>query len=311
MGRSSPGDHDYLHGSESPRDRKLDSLHSNQEGPVKMGSTASVGNKAGVQGKDLVLLTLVCIMQVGEAFVKITVPEPDVMVPEGAGVNLTCLFSDNQRAGLKEVHAAWRQITTDEVFTEGIVTLWDMEQQRGNTTLTISHMQADQVGQFSCIVRIRESFDYGDINVGILKENGRTWQVTEAGKTQQELGQENLIVGLVRDFGQVQNTTSITACLPLPKAAGDPIPWGIIPVGEMPPVTINGTKRCNKEIRNHTKMIEETYTVRGKWSTPGQKSECLKLLNPVFTRIGRFKNVGWCTYDIRQKKTKTSHRIFL
>ncbi|XP_032940456.1 uncharacterized protein LOC117010272 [Catharus ustulatus] len=243
MGRSSPGDHDYLHSSESPRDRELDSLHSNQEGPVKMGSTASVSNKNGVQGKALVLLTLVCIMQVGEAFVKIIVPEPDVIVPEGAGVNLTCLFSSNQRAGLKEVKAAWKQITTDEVFTEEIVTLWDMEQQKGSTTLMISHMQADQVGQFSCVVWIRESFNYEKINVDILKKNKRVRQVTGVGKTQQELGQENLIVGLVRDFGQVQNTTSITACLPLPKAAGEPIPWGIIPMPE-PPVNKSIQEKC-------------------------------------------------------------------
>lgn len=268
-----------------------------------MGSTAPVSNKNGVQGKALVLLTLVCIMQV-EAFVKVIVPEPNVIVPEGAGVNLTCLFSNNQSAGLKEVNAGWRQITTDEVFTEGIVTLWDMEQQRGNTTLMISHMQADQVGQFSCAVWIRESFDYGKINVDILKRNRRIRQVTEVGKTQQGLGQENLIVGLIRDFGQVQNTTSITACLPLPKAAGDPIPWGIIPVGEMPPVTMNGTKRCNEVMQNHTKMIEETYTVRGQWSLPGQRSECMKLPNAVYSKIGRLKDVGWCSYDIRKKRQK-------
>lgn len=130
-------------------------------------------------------------------------------------------------------------------------------------------------------------------------------------KTQQESGQENLIVGLVRDFGQVQNTTSITACLPLPKAAGDPIPWGIIPVGEMPPVTMNGTKRCNKVMRNHTKMIEETYIVGGQWSSPGQRSECLKLPNAVYSKIGRFKDVGWCSYDIRKKDKNQSLNIHM
>lgn len=161
-----------------------------------MGSTASVSNKNGVQGKALVLLILVCIMQVGEAFVKIIVPEPDVIVPEGAGVNLTCLFSDNQRAGLKEVNAGWRQLTTNEVFTEGIVTLWDMEQQRGNTTLMISHMQADQVGQFSCVVWIRESFDYGEINVDILKGNRRTRQVTEVEKNTTRIGTRKLNSGI-------------------------------------------------------------------------------------------------------------------
>ena len=36
--------------------------------------------------------------------------------------------------------------------------------------------------------------------------------------------QENLIVGLIRDFGKVQNVSSITACLPLPQAARKPIP---------------------------------------------------------------------------------------
>ncbi|TRZ17796.1 hypothetical protein HGM15179_009267 [Zosterops borbonicus] len=109
--------------------------------------------------------------------------------------------------------------------------------------------------------------------------------------------QENLVVGLIRDFGKTQNVSSITACLPLPHAAGDPIPWGIIPITEMPPITRNGTKECRKELHNRTEWTVKTTTLRKQWSSPGSRGDCEALPNSKFITIGRFKNVGWCEYD--------------
>ncbi|KAM7020577.1 uncharacterized protein M8220_017630, partial [Acridotheres tristis] len=348
MGRSPTSDYDYIHSRKGPGDRQLDTLHPNQESPVTMGSPTFNRHKTGVQGKALIVMLMLSIARIGNAFVKVTVPEPTVIVPQGANVNLTCLFSDDQGAGFDEVNARWKLITTNEVFSEGIVTIWDMKQQKGNTTLMISHLQKAQVGQFSCIVWIRESFDYGNLDVKILAKSFKTkrhsypiqviptsmgvdmWdgpslrikctpklgsfckirktrtvqQAKEIKNVQQELGQENLVVGLVRDFGKMQNVTAITACLPLPKAAGDPIPWGIIPLGEMPPEIVNGTRKCNKELRNRTRIVEEVYTYGGRWSTPKQRSECLKLSNPVFTKIGQHKNIGWCAFEVNQKRSR-------
>lgn len=40
---------------------------------------------------------------------------------------------------------------------------------------------------------------------------------------------ENSILQLVQGFGKIKNVSSITACLPVPTKAGNPIPWGILP----------------------------------------------------------------------------------
>lgn len=70
----------------------------------------------------------------------------------------------------------------------------------------------------------------------------------------------NLIVGLIRDFGQVQNVSAITACLPLPHAAGDPIPWGIIPAPDRP--ASRRTLSCSQETRFRTKIANRTKITR-------------------------------------------------
>ncbi|KAM7052459.1 uncharacterized protein M8220_003905 [Acridotheres tristis] len=152
MGRSPTSDYDYVHSRKGPGNRQLDTLHPNQESPVTMGSPTFNRHKTGVQGKALIAMLMLSIARIGDAFVKVTVPEPTVIVPQEANINLTCLFSDDQGAGFNEVKARWKLITTNEVFSKGIVTIWDMKQQKGNTTLMISHLQKAQVGQFSCIV---------------------------------------------------------------------------------------------------------------------------------------------------------------
>jgi len=38
--------------------------------------------------------------------------------------------------------------------------------------------------------------------------------------------EENLMIGLKKEFGNLQNVTQITACLPIPRAVGESVPWG-------------------------------------------------------------------------------------
>lgn len=57
--------------------------------------------------------------------------------------------------------------------------------------------------------------------------------------------EENLMVGSIKGFANFPNVTQITACLPIPRAVGEFVPWGIL--------TINLT---NLEHRNVTAHCE-------------------------------------------------------
>ena len=37
--------------------------------------------------------------------------------------------------------------------------------------------------------------------------------------------EKNLMIGLIKEFANLQNVTQITACLPIPRAAGESLPW--------------------------------------------------------------------------------------
>lgn len=40
--------------------------------------------------------------------------------------------------------------------------------------------------------------------------------------------EENLMIGLIKEFANLQNVTQITACLPIPRAVGESVPRGIL-----------------------------------------------------------------------------------
>ena len=40
--------------------------------------------------------------------------------------------------------------------------------------------------------------------------------------------EENLMVGLIKEFANLQNVTQMTACRPIPRAVGESVPWGIL-----------------------------------------------------------------------------------
>ncbi|RMC14212.1 hypothetical protein DUI87_09303 [Hirundo rustica rustica] len=123
---------------------------------------------------------------------------------------------------------------------------------RKEIALQITNVQkGDDEGEYWCWIARDNWWGHSQVTLRV-RDIRVTRQVPERNQTLKiREGQENLIVGLIRDFGRMQNTTSITACLPLPQAAGDPIPWGIIPIREMPSATANVTWNCeivSKEI---------------------------------------------------------------
>lgn len=85
----------------------------------------------------------------------------------------------------------------------------------------------------------------------------------------------------------------MTACLPLPKAAGDPIPWGII-TSPLPQIGRNKTIQC-KEIKT-TEMVKSVGYCRERMVL--YHSECERKRNYQFTKIDTFSGrLGWCIYD--------------
>ncbi|XP_063258148.1 uncharacterized protein LOC134552909 [Prinia subflava] len=89
-----------------------------------------------------------------------------------------------------------------------------------------------------------------------------------------EIRAENVMIGLVRDFAKMHNTSRITACLPIPKAAGDPVSWGII-TSKLPEIGGNKTINCKQVpesrvvVREYWKITEDSYM------QPMRKSECI------------------------------------
>ncbi|XP_058701178.1 uncharacterized protein LOC131582363 [Poecile atricapillus] len=132
----------------------------------------------------------------------------------------------------------------------------------------------------------KEGADYPEANIVTVwgkdaQKKHRELRDTEVA-VHQSHEQENLVVGLIRDFGKVQNVSRITACLPLPQAAGEPIPWGIIPIPLLPETADNTSTVCQKTVQKVVVRPEE---------------DCMKLPNSQFTRIRGFNGVGWCSYD--------------
>jgi len=111
--------------------------------------------------------------------------------------------------------------------------------------------------------------------------------------------EENLMVGLIKEFANLQNVTQITACLPIPKAVGESVPWGIL--------TRNLSSKKSKTDISHCEQVpvvgwqERVAYVKKQWRTPGSRANCEKLLNYVFVQIV-LPNIGWCVYDEPVKK---------
>jgi len=107
------------------------------------------------------------------------------------------------------------------------------------------------------------------------------------------------MVGLIKEFAHLQNVTQITACLPIPRAVGELVPWGIL--------TSNLSSETSKNDGTHCEQVpvaewqEQIDYVKKQWKTPGSRANCEKLLNYVFVQTV-FPNVDWCAYDELMKK---------
>ncbi|XP_055648591.1 uncharacterized protein LOC129783006 [Falco peregrinus] len=129
----------------------------------------------------------------------------------------------------------------------------------------------------------------------LVDRNKRQIETEQVIDIPKQMAEENLMVGLIKEFANLQNITQITACLPIPKAVGESIPWGILTMNLTNLEHKNETNYC--EQRPVTQWYEQVKVTRKQWKTPGSLADCEKLLNYVFTKIGRFKTVGWCSYD--------------
>ncbi|XP_056359665.1 uncharacterized protein LOC130259431 [Oenanthe melanoleuca] len=373
MGRPTPSDPDNLHGSKGRRNRLMDPLHSGQESPRTMGDSVSLSNTDDYSRKVAFLIILLLVITkpiLVNGSVVVAVTEPVVGVMDGMDVNLTCYITNDQKTEVRNVQATWKKGA--DYPEANIVTVWDKDAQKGNTTLLLKQVRQEDMENYMCIVKSRKSFDYKQIKLRIVswklrkdipsqesvevkpswtvqgmwdglplkvncsfvlkqkcnqtlqvkwwKENtqkswdridqGISWweesgkgmgwlnisnpqigftegkylclviceldadygiRIVKAGqrtrpthmvslveKKRRELRdieaavhqsreQENLVVGLIRDFGMVQNVSRITACLPLPQAAGEPIPWGIIPIPLLPKTVENTSTVCHIE----------------------------------------------------------------
>lgn len=96
---------------------------------------------------------------------------------------------------------------------------------------------------------------------------------TQVIKVSNAIWAENVMIGLVKDFARMQNTSRITACLPTPKAAGDPISWAII-TSKLPEIQENKTIAC-KQIPESRQVVKETRKIIGESMRPLRKSDCI------------------------------------
>ncbi|RMC03633.1 hypothetical protein DUI87_19809 [Hirundo rustica rustica] len=74
-----------------------------------------------------------------------------------------------KKAGSHEINVRWRKGL--DIVSKGIITLWDDHQQSGNTTLRIPKITTSGEGRYTCVVWIKDSFDYGDFELEIMNEN--------------------------------------------------------------------------------------------------------------------------------------------
>ncbi|RMB89058.1 hypothetical protein DUI87_34516 [Hirundo rustica rustica] len=234
MGRAPASDPNNLYGSKGRRNRLMDPLHSSQESPCTMGNPAGLPNADDFSQKVAFLIIL--LLEITKPIlinssVVVAATEPVVDVINGIDVNLTCFVANDQKTEVQNIQATWKK-------GANIVTVWDKDARRAK-------VQRRRVTR-----QVMEGTGQPEIETDLDRK-----------------GHENLVVGLIRDFGMVQNVSRITACLPLPKAAGEPIPWRIVPVGQLPNATVNVTWNCKVETKEKGEWKESNLTweeIRGR-----------------------------------------------
>lgn len=101
---------------------------------------------------------------------------------------------------------------------------------------------------------------------------------------------ENLILELIEKFANLQNVSQLTACLPIPRAVGESIPWGILTMNLTIEEHENETTCCEQKPLIGWK--EQLEKIRKQWKSPGNRADGEKFPNYTFTKISRFQAVG-------------------
>lgn len=221
---------------------------------------------------------------------------------KGGNVTLECGMQDDKPITISSLQVVWEKINdfgqSQEIYVNttrdntGLKAGWkgkayvsntlELGQQlRGTTTLTLFNVINVNEGNYWCTVIHENSTDYGmreilvypKLDKGILvahqkgsrrkREDQVPW--TQVVQIPHRQPAENLLVGLIKDFAIMKGTDRITACMPIPKAAGDPLEWGII-TSPLPQVEGNKTIQC-KEVKIIEK-INVTGYYRKKLSFP-------------------------------------------
>lgn len=124
---------------------------------------------------------------------------------------------------------------------------------------------------------------------------------TQVIKVSNAVRAENVTIGLVKDFAKMQNTSRITACLPIPKAAGDPVNWGII-ISKLPEIQKNKTITC-KQVPESRQVIKETWEKIGTWMRPMGQKDCILSDGILGTPMGESEGITqWQCYLPHYKK---------
>ncbi|QRM15357.1 Ig-like domain protein [Mudlarkpox virus] len=112
--------------------------------------------------KELRIILLICLINIVKAFVVVTTPEFYVLAPKNSNVKLICNFTDDQRSKSQDLTVSWSK---EERITKGIETFWNEKDQIGTTILKLNNVTEKDEGEYTCIVLIRESFDYKKIQL--------------------------------------------------------------------------------------------------------------------------------------------------
>ncbi|XP_061854185.1 uncharacterized protein LOC133625630 [Colius striatus] len=171
----------------------------------------------------------------------------------------------------------------------------------GTIVLIINDVQSDDEGMYWCWIAKDAWWAHSRMLVSLIRGKYSRRRIRDLGNGtinfHRDEGRENLVVGLIRDFGMIQNVSKITACLPLPQAAGEPIPWGIIPITTMPETSVNFTWNCRQVSIKYEEWINGCL-IKGDLT----EKECRSL--PEYYRwvrtgpYGRGGNIkGRCTVD--------------